>query len=177
MVNNEERILAYFKQLKEPVSEKEIEESLGLSSKEAKRDLKQLEEREIVSRVGNPRYSMWNLTENNGGLTYDEYNQIKSFFNSSIADTKGAATELQEKVDLVEQKINGIYVNFISLMGIFVTVFSVVVTNAQRVYDYSQLNTCIKDFVIGMLASNGATITVIFFLLWFIKSFFSVEKK
>ena len=114
---------------------------------------------------------------NNGGITHGELANLKSIFNDNIADSKGASEELENKISEVEEKINKIYLNIIAIMGIFVTVFSLVISNAQRIYDASQCNYNIYDFIKGILVSNISTVVVIFFLLLFIKLFFGVKKE
>ena len=120
---------------------------------------------------------MWCLSEDNGGITHGELANLKSIFNDNIADSKGASEELENKMSEVEEKINKIYLNIIAIMGIFVTVFSLVISNAQRIYDASQCNYNICDFIKGILVSNISTVVVIFFLLLFIKLFFGVKKE
>lgn len=177
MKNNQEKIIEYLKEKGNPISIKELAEYLGTTQRSTTIIIRDLQEKGIVAKVGSARYSMWCLSENNGGITNDELINIKSVFNDNIANSKGASEELQCKIDEVEDKINKIYINLISIMGIFVTVFSLIVSNAQRIYDVSQIGFNSSDLIKSVLVSNVSTVAVIFFLLLFIKCFFGVKKK
>ena len=177
MQSLEDKIVEYLKEKREPISLSELSESFNYTRTSVARQIRLLQEKGIVDRVGNERYSMWCLSEDNGGITLGEMANLKSIFNDNIADSKGASEELENKISEVEDKINQIYLHIISIMGIFVTVFSLVISNAQRIYDASQCNYNICDFIKGILVSNISTVVVIFFLLLFIKLFFGVKKE
>lgn len=177
MQSLEDKIVEYLKEKREPISLSELSESLNYTRASVARQIRLLQEKGIVDRVGNERYSMWCLSENNGGITHGELAKLKSIFNDNIADSKGASEELENKIFEVEDKINKIYLHIISIMGIFVTVFSLVISNAQRIYDASQCNYNICDLIKGILVSNISTVVVIFFLMLFIKLFFGVKKE
>lgn len=176
MQSLEDKIVEYLKEKREPISIRELSEYFNISQKSVIMQISLLQEKGIVDKVGNERYSMWCLSEDNGGVTVGELENLKSIFNNNIADSKGASEELENKIMEVEDKINKIYLNIIAIMGIFVTVFSLVISNAQRVYDVSQSGYSNHDFVIGILVSNISTVIVIFFLMFFIKLFFGVKK-
>ena len=177
MQSLEDKIVEYLKEKREPISLSELSESLNYTRASVARQIRLLQEKGIVDRVGNERYSMWCLSEDNGGITLGEMANLKSIFNDNIADSKGASEELENKISEVEDKINQIYLHIISIMGIFVTVFSLVISNAQRIYDASQCNYNICDLIKGILVSNISTVVVILFLMLFIKLFFGVKKE
>ena len=177
MQSLEDKIVEYLKEKREPISLSELSESLNYTRASVARQIRLLQEKGIVDRVGNERYSMWCLSEDNGGITLGEMANLKSIFNDNIADSKGASEELENKIFEVEDKINKIYLHIIEIMGIFVTVFSLVISNAQRIYDASQCNYNICDLIKGILVSNISTVVVIFFLMLFIKLFFGVKKE
>lgn len=177
MSDVQDRIVDYLKERQEPVSMRELSECLNISQKTVTVQIRQLQDRGIVDRVGNARYSMWCLHENNGSITHEELSNLNTAINDNIANSKGASEELEIKIREVEDKTNKIYLNIIAMMGIFVSVFSLVISNAQRVYDASQSDYNICDFIKGVWVSNISTVVVIFFLLLFIKIFFGVRKE
>lgn len=119
---------------------------------------------------------MWWSVENNGGITADEYGNIKTILNDNVADAKGASEDLEAQIKEIEDKINHIYVNLITILGIFVTVFSLVISNAQRAYDIFQSPMQIGDILLGIFISNLSTVIAIACLLWLINHFLGIKK-
>lgn len=177
MENIYQEIINYFREKREPVSLKEISNDLNISQHTVYSKIRVLKSRGIVSNVGNDRYSMWILNEDNGLANISDSEKLNAIFNDKIANTKGASEELENKVKEVKEKIDAIQINMISIMGVLVAVFSLVISNAQRIYDISQYNYNIRDLIKGIIISNISTIIVIFFLLLFIHIFLGVKKR
>lgn len=103
MQNLEDKIVEYLKDKREPISINELSESLNITRTSVTRQIRLLQEKGVVDRVGNARYSMWCLSEDNGGITHGELANLKSIFNDNIADSKGASEELENKISEVEE--------------------------------------------------------------------------
>jgi len=176
-MTTEEKVEACFRKHQEPLSRREIAEELGVTERSVMRSLSNLADKGIISQIGSSRYSVWCLTENNGGITADEFSNLRTLLNDNVADAKGASEKLEEKVREVEDKINKVYLDLIAIMGIFVAVFSLVVSNAGRVCDIAQSELKMSEVIVGIVVSNGSTIVVVASLLWLMKCFLGIKKK
>lgn len=71
--------------------------------------------------------------------------------------------KVEQKLDNLENKINSIYLNIISLMSIFVSVFALIVVNANISFELTQEN--IKNTFKGIIILNVFVIICIIALL------------
>ncbi len=112
----------------------------------------------------------------NEGMTCDEFNKAKTVIIEKLAYSKARYENLNEKIDDVDRKIGSFYTSIISILGVFVAVFSLIITNAKSVFDISQQGISMTKICIPIIISNFSTLIVIGALLFMIKIFIGKQR-
>lgn len=109
-------------------------------------------------------------------MTVAEFEKSKTIIMEKLAYSKGNYEELEDKIQGIDSKVDVFYINIISIMGVFVAIFSLLTNNAKIAYDFSQSSLSIKDICIGIAVSNGILIFSIGVLLILIKILIGMRK-
>ena len=172
-----EEILQYMRNSEEPISRKEIMESLpyNISEVSLNRYLIELEKEESIIRVGSNRYSMWKAVSKSQANGENDTN-IRVILDET-ANAKGLFEELEGKIHKVDSRIDEIHVNLITILGVFVAAFALILNNANSIYDIVKNNTSICRWVIAVIVTNISTLVVVGIMLLLIKLLFKGRKK
>lgn len=91
--------------------------------------------------------------------------QIKKTYANADLKINTMIDEHEEKIMATESKLNNIYSNLISMMGIFVSIFSLIVINTNAILNWLPPCLDFKEAWLKMLALNIPVVIVIIILL------------
>lgn len=151
----QEKILNLLRELS-PLTLEELAEILTVHIDVIKRELNSLIKQEMVYQDGegfyaNTRYRLENIDE-----LQKETKEINEAYKKELKRLKKRSSE-------IEYKINNIYLNLISLMSIFVAIFSLIVTNANITFKLTQEN--MSEVFEGIIITNLFIVLCIIILL------------
>lgn len=86
------------------------------------------------------------------GITYGQLEKMGSEINKVIYRAEDDTENVRDQIKGLEDDVNKIYSNFISLMSIFVAVFSLVLVNANIVFKITEQN--IENFTRSVVIVN-----------------------
>lgn len=96
-----------------------------------------------------------------------ESTNTKAYFGTYIAQMCDLIEEVEHVATSVENKQKSLYAEVISLMGIFVAIFSLIVINANLVQAIAEKT--VQEIISICIIVNGCTVVAIFVLLLFIR--------
>lgn len=134
-------------------TEKDMEEWLDALSKNSYKMSKPIGVAKIYTSNESIYYT------NNGGITALEHNQLKLFIGKYIAEVKDLVDEVDIVANETHKKQKSLYAELISLMGIFVALFSLIVINVNMLQ--SIIDKTAKEIAFICVTVNGCTIGVI----------------
>lgn len=169
-----DKVYEKIKNSNEPLSFNEISDSLELSKVSTHKSLEQLIEEQKIKKITIGSRSYYIALDE--GMTVAEFEKSKTIIMEKLAYSKGNYEELEDKIQGIDSKVDGFYINIISIMGVFVAIFSLLTNNAKIAYDFSQSSLSIKDICIGIAVSNGILIFSIGVLLILIKILIGMRK-
>lgn len=76
---------------------------------------------------------------------------------------------LDKRIEEVENNTKNIYLNIISIMAVFIAIFTLVISNVEVLKEYITANDTIGDVVMKMAVVNIPLLVVIFFILLMIR--------
>lgn len=97
------------------------------------------------------------------GITADEYSHLWTIFVKEEINVRDACLCLEHKAQKIDDNVTEIYVNLISIMSIFVAIFSLIVVNANIVFELTQQN--MKEVFCGIILINMFVVICIIVLL------------
>lgn len=161
----ERKVLRTMTLFNRPVTVNEISEELNMSTNYVNRVFSQLQNKgNIVAYIsrGNQYYAP---TTSKGGLDAilsQKYADIASSLENRYAEIKAENEELR-------QQISRLYANILTLMGIFVAIFSLIVININAIGIFLKDVTDSTEMFYSLLKLNIPVLLTIFFFLLMIK--------
>ena len=168
MQDMETDILEYLKASDEPKSVSDISTCLGITREAALRSLKELKDNNRIIEKSSNRRSYY--IANNEGITAEDFSKLKTKSLEILVPAKAASDEILEEFDNLKKDTKNIYTNIISIMGVFVAIFSIVLAGSNVVFQ-STYTTWTWDTFWAFLATEISVILVIGAMLFFIKIF------
>ena len=161
----ERKILQVITIFNRPVTVREIAEELNMSVNSVRRYFLKLQQKgNIVAYVsGNNRY--YAPTTSKDGLDAilsQKYADIASSLENQYLEIKAENEELR-------QQISGLYASILTLMGIFVAIFSLIVININAIGIFLKDVTDSTEMFYSLLKLNLQILLAIFFLVLMIK--------
>lgn len=156
-----ESIIAMLKD-ESPLSLTEISERLNMSKPTVLTYVRLLIEEDVIISISSARnrkvyYAL------NREATIEDVNKMHIEIAKETVDAKDIYEELKLQYDVVNANVNGIYVNIISMMSIFVAIFSLITVNANIVFKLTTEN--MPDVFWGIIKINGFVVICIIVLL------------
>lgn len=138
--NIDEEILALLEE-KVSLSIRQIVEELNISGAICSIRLKKLvDDKKIIEvQAKNSGKKYYFLSKK---LTCEELDNLHDVFFKDVVDTKDIYEELNVKIERVDNNVNSIYANIISIMSIFVAIFALITINANIAFELTQENIC-----------------------------------
>lgn len=99
-------------------------------------------------------------------ILIDELNQKYVNLDS---DLQSKSEILDKRIEEVENNTKNIYLNIISIMAVFIAIFTLVISNVEVLKEYITTNDTICDVVMKMAVINIPLVIVIFFVLLMIR--------
>lgn len=155
----QEKIL-YLLRKTNPLMSAELAEEFDTSIDVIERELNSLIQQEMVYRDGDVYYANTRYRLDNIEKLQKETREINENYKKELKRLKKRSSE-------IESKINNIYLNLISLMSVFVAIFSLIVTNANITFKLTQEN--MVGVFKGIIITNLFVILCIIILLIGIK--------
>lgn len=112
------------------VTYEELIQNIALSKDEMDKSLKDLTKNKVIlteERNNNIYYIL------NDGQTVDEFEHSYRTFGKIMINMKEINKSLETKTENLNKDINHFYINIITIMGIFVAVFSLIFTNMKEI--------------------------------------------
>ena len=169
----ERKILQVITIFNRPVTVKEIAEELNMSINSVRRYFLKLQQKgNIVAYTsGNNRY--YAPTTSKDGLDAilsQKYADIASSLENQYSEIKAENEELR-------QQISRLYANILTLMGIFVAIFSIIVINVNAIGIFLEDVADSTEMFYSLLKLNIPVLLAIFFLVLMIKFLFHTPVK
>lgn len=164
----EERILEYLKEADEPKSISDIRTDLSLTDKAVSVHIRNLVGNGKIIAVGAERRKYY--IANNQGVTAADYDKLKTKSLEILVPAKAARDEAKEEIDALRKEIKNMYANMISIMAVFVAIFSIVFAGGNFLFQ-SVNETWSMHTLIAFGAAEVGIIIAILIMLWAIKKF------
>lgn len=159
---DEERAVFEFISDKGPVSNRDIANGLLLTYSVVLSAVQKMLIDGKITSIMNDKGNQYYIVKHKATITDvgDMHEQIAK----ETVKAKGDYEDLAEKVDKVDNNINTLYANIISLMSIFVAIFALITVNANMVFNVTTEN--MKDIFWGIIKVNGFVVICIIAMLW-----------
>ncbi|MDD3881725.1 MAG: winged helix-turn-helix transcriptional regulator [Eubacteriales bacterium] len=180
MLNVEESVFNVLESAPDPLNLFEISQKLGISLSTTNHCIQNLLQNKKITEVGSK------TDDSNRKRRY--YTVLKSVQTSlgdleqmslSIANTKVGSKELyielKEKVEVVEENVNKLYINIIAILGVFVAIFSLITVNTSVLVNATILSNVDLLRKIGIV--NGSLVITIAALFLLIKYLIIIPQK
>ena len=164
----EERILDFLISAEEPKSISDICTELEISRVSASRGINNLVNNGKIITVGAAKRKYF--IANNQGVTAADYDKLKTKSLEILVPAKAASDEAKEEIDALRKEIKNMYANMISIMAVFVAIFSIVFAGGNFLFQ-SVNETWSMHTLIAFGAAEGGIIVAILIMLWAIKKF------
>jgi hypothetical protein len=152
--------IVYMLEKTSPLVAEELAWEFDIPVEIIKEELDSLCKQYIVHKEGDNYYA-------NTRYRLDSIDKIQKETKEINANYKKELKQLKNRSNEIENKIESIYLNIISLMSIFVAIFSLIVTNANIVFNITQKN--MKTVFKGIAVTNLFVVICIIVLLIGIK--------
>lgn len=157
-----DEIIKFLRDSRRPLKCNEIAEHFGLKVSELRKTLnKWCEEtpdnnEPLIAKIETDRNIYYTVNE---GISCAEFDHMEVYMGTYLAHMRDYFEETEENAKIAQKGIKGIYAEVISLMGIFVSVFSLIVINANIMTSLIDKDVC--DIVGSCIIINGCTLVVI----------------
>ena len=128
-----------------PLAAEELAEEFTVPVEAIKRELNSLVQQEMVYQNGDAFYA-------NTRYRLDDIDALQKATEKINENYKRELKRLKKKSLEIEYKINNLYMNLISMMSIFVAIFSLIITNANITFKLTQEN--MADVFKGIIVTN-----------------------
>lgn len=170
----EDQILELLKTTTTPLSESEISAKLEIKATEAVQTIKKLEQDKLIIEVGSNikdenRKRRYYIAVTKAVTTHADLVTMNTTIATYSADSKDLFAELSEKVSRAEEQFSKIYINIISILGVFVAIFSLIIVNTSVISNFHAK--CQGDLLVTLGAVNLSLIIALTCLLLLINLF------
>lgn len=162
----ENEILELLKQ-KDFLPIKKIAEQLNITQSLCNTCIKELVEQEKLIKIPAKNSGQLYYAVHKGGITAEEFNNLRDVIVKDTVDVKDAYEELSEEIEKIGDSVNGLYANMISIISIFVAIFALIIVNANIAFKLTQENK--QDIFIGIIITNIFVVVCIIALLVSVK--------
>lgn len=166
---NEERIQGEIENLlkeQSPLSARQIAEKLLINEKYCIRCLKILiESGKVVQLQANSSGRTYYIA--NKRATVADVDNMHIEIAKDTVEAKDTYEDLSEKIKKIDDNVNGIYANIISIMSIFVAIFALIVVNTNIAFELAKEN--MSGVFFGIIAINIFVVICIVALLLSVK--------
>lgn len=173
------QILQYLGECVSPMTMESISDKFLRPKQEVQRALDELMAGEKVKKItpensntGRVYYTVRGektaISDENEKTNLDnEETRVKAVVDQVIVNAKDYYEDLTVKIEGIDKYVNGIYVNIISMMAIFVAIFALITVNANIVFTLTEENA--KNVFYGIIAMNIFVVICIIVLLFGVK--------
>lgn len=170
-----EQILEYLRGCISPMTVESISYKFHHSQREVQRALDELMAGEKIkmikpenSNTGRVYYTVRDekkaISDENEKADLDNgETRVKTVVDQVIVNAKDNYEDLTVKIEGIDKNVNGIYVNIISMMAIFVAIFALITVNANIVFTLTEENA--TKVLVGIIAINIFVVMCIIALL------------
>lgn len=128
----EDKILDYLKNSDEPKSVDDILKELDMSKRSAVSAINDLVKDGKIVSVGAAKRTYF--IANNQGVTADDYGKLKTRSLEILVPVKATSDEAKEEIQTLRKEIKNMYANMISIMAVFVAIFSIVFSGGNFLF-------------------------------------------
>lgn len=136
----------------------ELQRQSGMSRQAVIYAVKRLNANGIVKQQGTQNGAYYFLAK----MTYGQF-QTGEVFSNAVINAKATNEILEKKVEQVRGEMKSLYANIISLMGIFVSIFALIVVNANITFSLTSEN--MREVFWGIIVMNVVVVVCILALL------------
>lgn len=170
-----EKILSVMKIYGRPVTISEISDELALTRATVVKIINTLVDSEKVklytTNGKNIYYALVNESRSDGTQTKTSelINELNQKYANLDSDLQSKSEILDKRIEEVENNTKNIYLNIISIMAVFIAIFTLVISNVEMLKEYITSNDTMCDVVMKMAVINIPLLVVIFFILLMIR--------
>ena len=136
----------------------ELRRQSGMSMQATVNAVQSLKANGIVKRQGTQNGAYYFLAK----ITYGQF-ETGEVFSNAVINAKATNEILEKKVEQVRGEMKSLYANIISLMGIFVSIFALIVVNANITFSLTSEN--MREVFWGIIVMNVVVVVCILALL------------
>lgn len=96
-------------------------------------------------------------------------NELNQKYANLDADLQTKSDALDKRIEEVENNTKNIYLNIISIISVFIAIFTLIITNIQVLKDYISVDDTLCTVAAKMAVINISLVIVIFFVLLMIR--------
>ena len=136
----------------------ELQRQSGMPMRVVINTVRSLQDKGIVKLQGTQNGAYYFLAK----MTYGQL-QTGEVFSNAVINAKATNEMLEKKVEQVRGEIKSLYANITSLMGIFVSIFALIVVNANITFSLTSEN--MREVFWGIIVMNVVVVVCILALL------------
>lgn len=166
MENGFNEIVNVLRDSRRPLKCDEVAKHFGLKASELRKTLNRWCEETpdknepLIAKIETEHNTYYTV---NDGIRVGEIEHMAAYMGTYLAHMMDYFEETEKNARMAKKGIRGIYAEIISLMGIFVSVFSLIVINANIMTSLIDKDVC--DIVGSCIIINGCTLVVITVLI------------
>lgn len=146
---------------------RQIAEQLNIAQSTCTMRLKKLGEEGKLLQISAKNSGKTYYALSKGGFTAEEHDNLRDVIVKENIDTKDAYEVLSEKIEKIDNNVNGLYANMISIISILVAIFALITVNANIAFELTQEN--LQGVFVGIIAINVFVVICIIALLICVK--------
>lgn len=155
-----EKIIKFLKESDEPRTSSEIAEALSIKTGLIRKNLKQLFEEEKIYKIKGP-YNIYYMFERE--VITENLTSVHDEVLEEIVKVKDNCRKLADDIEQIRENVNNIYINIISIISIFVAIFTLITVNANIVIEITKEN--MANIFWGIILINIFVVACIIALL------------
>ncbi|HIW82639.1 MAG TPA: winged helix-turn-helix domain-containing protein [Candidatus Acetatifactor stercoripullorum] len=152
---------------KGPLTTRQIVEQLNIAQSTCEMRLRKFVEEGKLLRISAKNSGKIYFALSKGGFTAEEYDNLRDVIVKDTVDTKDAYEVLSEKIARIDDNVNGLFANMISIISILVAIFALITVNANIAFELTQEN--LQGVFVGIIAINVFVVICIVVLLICVK--------
>jgi predicted transcriptional regulator len=179
-MNSVNDILEWVKEANRPVSAKEISDALNITRASTIRALSILQkEGKVISSSGNETFKggVRQVSFYTVATTEDAINKVKQIEVNIAAEQQEKINMMETRLKEVEEKEKKFYSEIVSIMGVFVAIFALIITNVEILQEsiVSKMSTC--ELAEKIIIIDGSMILSIMILLLMVRWIINTPEK
>ena len=116
-------------------------------------------------------YSILNNEKDNDSKNIEKLiDELNQKYVNLDSDLQLKNEELNRRIEEVENNTKNIYLNIISIISVFIAIFTLIITNVQVLKDYIAVDDTVCNVSMKMAVINIPLLIVIFFVLLMIRN-------